>query len=54
MELKWKLFKKTFPDVCTKCDSLSNSIKEYCENCGSKDSLRGTTKADWKKYSGKG
>ena len=49
MKLKWKLFKRTFPTVCAKCGSLSNSIKEYCENCGAKDSFRGTTKEDWNK-----
>jgi uncharacterized OB-fold protein len=49
MKIKWKLFKKTYPVICTKCGSVSNSIKEYCETCGAKDSFRETTKEDWDK-----
>ena len=49
MKLKWKLFKKIYPTICTKCGSLSD-IKEYCEKCGAKDSFRATTKGDWEKY----
>jgi len=49
MDIKWKVFKKSFPNVCTKCGSLSNMTREYCETCGAKDSLRDTTKEDWEK-----
>ncbi len=48
MQLKWKLFKKMYPTICTKCGGLSD-IKEYCEKCGAKDSFRETTKEDWVK-----
>ncbi len=53
MDLKWKVFKKSFPTICTKCDSLSNMTREYCEICGAKDSFRQTTKEDWEKHLGK-
>jgi uncharacterized OB-fold protein len=49
MKLKWKVFKISFPVICTKCDSLSNMTREYCENCGAKDSFREITKEDWEK-----
>ena len=49
MKLKWKVFKKSFPTTCTKCGTLSNMIREYCEVCGAKDSFRATIKADWEK-----
>ena len=46
MKINYKLFKRTFPLICTKCDQLSNMPREYCENCGEKDSFRETTKED--------
>ena len=49
MELKWKIFKKTYPTICTKCGTLSNMTREFCENCGAKDNFVETTKADWEK-----
>ena len=50
MDIKWKLFKKSFPTVCTECGSLSNMTREYCEVCGVKDSFREITKEDWKMH----
>ena len=50
MKIKWKLFKKTFPLICTKCDKLSNMEREYCENCGEKDVFRPITKEDHVKF----
>ena len=50
MQLKWKIFKKSFPTVCTKCGALSNMPREYCEICGIKDSFRDITKEDWEKH----
>jgi predicted nucleic acid-binding Zn-ribbon protein len=49
MDIKWKVFKQSFPHICTKCGSLSNMIREFCETCGAKDSLRATAKGDWEK-----
>ena len=53
MAIKWKLFKKTFPHVCKECATLSNSLREYCEFCGVKDSFRLVTKEDYLEYSSK-
>jgi len=50
MKIKWKLFKKTFPLICTKCGKLSNMQREYCENCGAKDPFRETTQKDHEKF----
>ena len=50
MDLKWKVFKQSFPIVCTKCGSLSNMTRDFCEVCEDKDSFRATTKEDWKKH----
>ena len=52
MQIKWKLFKQSYPTICTKCSALSNMPREYCEICGAKDSFRETTKEDWKKEKG--
>ena len=49
MKVEWKLFKKTFPQICTNCDTLSNMPREYCEKCGEKDRFRPTTKEDYAK-----
>lgn len=49
MQLKWKIFRQSFPAICTKCGSLSSMTREYCEICGAKDTSRETTKEDWEK-----
>lgn len=49
MNVKWKVFKQSFPIKCTKCGSLSNMSREFCEVCGAKDSFAETTKEDWEK-----
>lgn len=49
MELKWKVFKRSYPVKCTKCGSPSNMSREFCEVCGAKDSYTETTKKDWEK-----
>ena len=50
MKIKYKLFRQTFPLVCTKCGNLSNMERVYCENCGEKDCFRETTKEDHMKF----
>ncbi len=50
MKIKWKLFKKSFPLICTQCGKLSNMPRVYCEKCGETDTLREVTKEDHKKY----
>ncbi|MFX1288789.1 MAG: hypothetical protein ACFFFY_09575 [Promethearchaeota archaeon] len=48
--MKWKLFKTTYPFICTKCGKLSNTEREYCESCGAKDSFRKSSKNDYDAY----
>jgi len=50
MKIKWKLFKKSFPLICTNCGTLSNMKREYCEKCGEQGSLREVTKEDHAKF----
>ena len=45
--MKWKTFRATYPYLCTNCGKLSNMEREFCENCGAKDSLREITKEDY-------
>jgi rRNA maturation endonuclease Nob1 len=52
MKLKYKIFKQTFPLICTKCGKIANMPREYCESCGEKDSLRPTTREDHAKFEG--
>ncbi|MFX0177912.1 MAG: hypothetical protein ACFE85_16980 [Candidatus Hodarchaeota archaeon] len=47
MKIKWKTFRKTYPYLCTKCGKLSNMKREFCENCGTKNSLREISKEDY-------
>ncbi|MGB5912549.1 MAG: hypothetical protein WBH31_15260 [Promethearchaeia archaeon] len=46
-------FLKTFPYICTKCGTFSHMEREYCENCGEKDSYRETLSQDYGQYSEK-
>ncbi len=50
MAIKWKLFKKSFPYACDKCGALANMKRDYCETCGTENSLRDITKEDYAKY----
>ena len=50
MAIKWKLFRISFPKVCSKCGGLANMEREYCESCGAQNSLREVTKEDYHKY----
>jgi hypothetical protein len=47
MIVKWKIFRDSFPYICTNCGEFSNSEKEFCEKCGKKDSLRKTAREDY-------
>ena len=44
-----KSFIKTYKFVCTECGEFWDIFREYCEKCGSKDSVRKATKDDYKK-----
>ncbi len=41
---------ETFPYFCENCKKFTYMLREYCENCGNKDSLRKATKEDYLKY----
>lgn len=50
MKLSWKLFKRSYPLVCTKCGKIANMKREYCESCGEKDSFRKISKKEYDLY----
>ena len=47
-KISYKLWKSTFPYICTKCGSLSHQKSDMCEYCGKKNTLRESTKKDYK------
>ena len=47
MFTKWKIFRASFPYICTSCGEFSRSEKDYCEECGEKGSLRMITREDY-------
>ncbi|MFX0017803.1 MAG: hypothetical protein ACFFDL_08955 [Promethearchaeota archaeon] len=53
MKVKWKTFRNSLPYICTNCEEFSNMQREYCEQCGKKDSLRKTTREDYEKQTEK-
>jgi hypothetical protein len=50
MKLDWKLFKITYPYICDKCGYLQWKKRYICEGCGARNSLRKTSRSDWKKF----
>ena len=44
-----KLFKKTYKFICSECGEFSHTDREYCENCGSHNSIRSAKGNDYKK-----
>lgn len=38
------------PFICAKCNTFTDTLREYCENCGAKDSLRKATKKDYDRF----
>jgi len=44
----------TFPYKCLKCGAIHTTLEEFCDKCGTKNSLVKTTKKDYKKYYEKG
>ena len=50
MKVKWKLFRDSFPHICTECGTLASMDREYCESCGAKGGLRKVNKADHANY----
>jgi hypothetical protein len=50
MIVKWKVFRASFPYICTSCGEFANSEKEFCEKCGKKGTLRNTSREDYERY----
>lgn len=34
-----KLFRKTYPFICSVCGEFTHTRREFCEKCGTKDSI---------------
>ena len=46
--MSYKLWKKSFPYICSGCGAFLHAFAEICERCGKEDSLRAITKLDYK------
>ncbi|MHA1669292.1 MAG: hypothetical protein ACTSV5_01810 [Promethearchaeota archaeon] len=44
-----KLYKKTYPFICTSCRKFTHTEREYCENCGKKGTIVRAKKEDYKR-----
>jgi len=38
------------PLICNKCKAFTDTLREYCENCGAKNSFRKATELDFERY----
>jgi len=47
-KINYKMWKLTFPYLCIECGSVAHSKTQYCQRCGKEDTLRETTKKDYK------
>ncbi|MFX1571605.1 MAG: hypothetical protein ACFFB0_02570 [Promethearchaeota archaeon] len=45
-----KLFRKTYLYICDNCHNFDHTEHQYCDKCGSEDSLRKAQKQDYKLY----
>lgn len=45
-----KAFLKAQPFICDNCNRFTDVLREYCEHCGAKNSLRKATKEDFDQY----
>ena len=46
-KVSWKLFKRSFPFICDSCKTTHWEMREYCEGCGKKGTIRETLKVDY-------
>ncbi len=49
MKINWGYFQTAFPVICDSCGKFTWEMRVICENCGSENTLRYTTKKDYKK-----
>jgi len=38
------------PLICDKCNAFTDTLREYCESCGAKNSFRNATELDFERY----
>jgi len=50
MNINKNLFKKSFPFICSECKKFAYNSPEYCESCGSQNTIKKAEKNDYKKY----
>lgn len=48
MIISWKLFKMSYPFICSDCKAGLGEVREICEACGVKFTIRPMTKKDYK------
>ena len=44
-----KLYKKTYPYICSSCGKFTHTEREYCESCGTKNTIIKAKKQDYVK-----
>ncbi|MHA2007065.1 MAG: hypothetical protein ACXABO_05710 [Promethearchaeota archaeon] len=45
-----KLFRRTYPFICEKCGEFAHTQHEFCDKCGTENSLRKAGKVDYKNH----
>lgn len=50
LDKRIKNYMEAFKYICSNCHKFTHTSREYCENCGTKDSLKAATKEDFRKY----
>lgn len=48
VKINWKLWKISFPFICSSCNTLHSLEREYCEKCGKHKMLRKSLRIDYK------
>jgi rRNA maturation endonuclease Nob1 len=43
-----KEYKKTYPFVCSECNQLNHTLREFCESCGAQNTMHSAKKEDYK------
>lgn len=50
LEQQMKDYMKTFRFICSNCHEFANTLREYCERCGAKDTLKRASREDYHNY----
>ncbi|MFW9772409.1 MAG: hypothetical protein ACFFB4_04765 [Promethearchaeota archaeon] len=50
LDSKAKNYMKTFVYICSNCHKFSHTLREYCESCGAKNTLKHASKEDYLNY----